>query len=634
MTVAVEYDVHGARTALRRERELRIAYFRPKPKLSVSEWSDRYRILSRNASAEPGKWDTNRAPYQRAILDALSDPSIHWVVFMKPTQVGATEMLTNVTGYFIDQDPSPILVVQPTIEMGRTWSIDRFEPMIRESPRMRKLVRKNMRREKGDTILHKSFPGGQLTITGANSAASLAMRPIRVVLADEVDRYPESAGEEGDPLTLAVRRTATFSWNRKIFVPSTPTVKGASRIEKLFDESTQHRYYVPCPHCHKEQLLKFGGKDESYGLKWEEVPDQPPLKWRVEYLCEHCGALIPETAKSGMLAAGQWRATFPDRTVVGFHLNALYSPWMSWAEIIDEWYKARGNRELLKVFVNTLLAETWEDDSEKADGTVLLSRAEQYEAEVPAYTALLTAGVDTQGDRLECDVWAWGAGEEAALIRHETIWGDPAKNEVWEKLALILQRPWKHEHGSELKVRVACVDSGGHHTDAVYRFCKRRLGLQLWPVKGVGGEGRAPVTPPARKTKAKAKVVTLGTNALKDMLYARVKIDKAGPGCIHLPKGITAAWVAQLTSEVVLHPYVNGRRVRKYELPSHARNEALDCYQYALAALMLLGETTRERLGQMVEDLQPKEQEEEKPPPPPPARKPFMVKRRGWMNDY
>lgn len=616
------------------ERELRAAIFRTPPKLSVSGWSDAFRVIPPGTSANPGRWRTSAAPYQRGIMDALSDPRVQWVVWMKPSQVGATEILTNVSGYFMDQDPSPILVLQPTIELARAWSTDRLDAMLKATPKLRRLRSESRRREKGDTILHKVFPGGHLTAVGSNSASSLAMRPIRVVLADEADRYAKSAGKEGDPLTLAVRRTATF-WNRKIYVPSTPTLKGESTIERLFDESTQHRYYVPCPHCQHYQTLLMGGRDLPYGLRWDEDNTKPVLEWTVEYLCEGCGVLIDERHKPAMLARGEWRATHPERSVVGFHLNALYSPWMRWVELIDEFYKAKGSKEKLQVFVNTLLAETWEDDAEQLDSTVLLSRAEQYAAEVPRYVGMLTAGVDTQGDRLEVDVWGWGKGEEAALIRHETLWGDPGKAEVWDQLAGILQREWLHEGGEKLTIKSCSIDSGGHHTDAVYRFVKRRLGLFLWPIKGVTGAGRAPVTPPSRKSRAKVKIVTLGTDALKDILYARVKIDAAGPGCIHLPSGISPEWVAQLTAERVVTKIEGGKRIRRYVLPSHVRNEALDCYCYALAALLILGPSAREGLGALVDKLQPKEGDP-KPTAAPVVtpRQSFVPRKKGWMTNY
>lgn len=632
--------VTGATRAWRIERELRAAYFQPPPKLSVSEWADKYRVLARDVSANPGQWRTSAAPYQREIMDKLSDPRVQWVVWMKASQLGATEILTNNVGYFMDQDPSPILVVQPTIEMGRSWSTDRLDAMLRDSPRLGRLQRNGPRRERGQTILHRTFPGGHLTIVGSKSAASLAMRPIRIVFADEVDRYARSAGKEGDPLSLAVRRTATF-WNRKVYVPSTPTLKGESRIEQLFDESTQHQYYVPCPHCDHYQLLRKGDRGLPYGLRWDEQHGRPVLDWTVEYLCAGCGALIDERFKPAMLARGEWRATHPERSVIGFHLNALYSPWMRWVEIVDEFYKAKVDREKLKTFVNTLLAETWEEEAEEADGSVLLARAEDYgrdpeerPIEVPAYVAFLTAGVDVQGDRLECDVWAWGRGEESALVRHEVLWGDPAKPEVWEQLVLLLQRPWRHAGGQLLTIRVACVDSGGHHTDAVYRFTRRRLGLLLWPVKGVGGPGRAPVTPPARKSKAKVKLLTIGTDALKDILFARVKVDKAGPGCIHLPAGISPLWVGQLTAERVVKRYENGRPVRRYVLPAHARNEALDMYCYALAGLLSLGEHQREQLGALVEQLARKPDEKAAEAPAPPAREGFVPRKANWMTNY
>ncbi|HEX6925693.1 MAG TPA: terminase gpA endonuclease subunit, partial [Longimicrobiaceae bacterium] len=758
----------------------------PAPRLTVSEWADRYRHLSREASAEPGRWSTARAPYQRGILDAFSDPLIEKVVVMSSAQVGKTEIVNNVVGYFIDKDPAPILVLQPTQQMGEAWSKDRLAPMLRDTPRLRGKVKDPRARDSGNTLLHKalaldtplptpegwttvgevrvgdtlfdergqpcrvtdltpvylgrrcyrvrfsdgeeivadaghlwaverwvvkkrpkphqaivrellttadmvgrvrsgkrfrfavptteplkladarlpvppyalgvwlgdgyshraavvmepadatevlghlraegldatirpvagrgiveillepltrntrrgadgrmiaaedgvrgalrsmdlvsragsgrskkvippaylrasegqrwdllqglmdaggsvtpqgwcrfvtvlpaladgvcellsslgikwsrtdtpaggivlgfqspsqpvfrlarkrerqripttnatrrrivaiepersvpvrcitvdspehlflagrrmvpthnSFPGGHITISGANSAASLASRPIRVVLCDEVDRYPASAGTEGDPVALATKRTATF-WNRKIGEFSTPTVKNFSRIEQSYEQSDRRRYHVPCPHCEHMQVLEW------HNLKWENGDPET-----ASYMCEACGVLIEEQHKGRMLAEGVWVAENPGHRTAGFHLNSLYSPWARWSELVREFLEAKGNPERLKVFVNTVLGQTWEEEGERVNAESLSGRREKYRAVVPDGVGLLVAAVDVQGDRLEVKVKGYGAGEESWVIHHEQLWGDPGRDEVWQMLENVRTRAWE-----------------------------------------------------------------------------------------------------------------------------------------------------------------------------------------------
>src|SRR6185312_1434366 len=324
------HQLCGYHVAIQRERALRGSIFTPPPKYTVSEWADEFRALTSIASAEPGRWRTDRAPYQRGIMDAFCDPSIERVVVMSSAQVGKTEIVLNVIGYFIDQDPAPILVLQPTIEMARAFSKDRLREMLRASSRFAALLPDTGRRDGDDTILHKQFPGGQITMAGANSAAGLASRPIRVVLDDEVDRFPPSAGEEGDPVSLAKKRTLNF-WNRKEGLFSTPTVKGVSRIETAFNGGDRRRYRVPCPHCEALQSLRWANLDFD----------------NAEYVCEKCGACIAETHKPNMLrdramgGLADWVAESATFKTASFHLNALYSPWVSWEYLITEFLEAK-----------------------------------------------------------------------------------------------------------------------------------------------------------------------------------------------------------------------------------------------------------------------------------------------------
>ena len=320
---------------------------KPPPKLTVSEWADMYRQLSSESSAEAGRWSTSRAEYQRGMMDAVSDPMIETVVLMTAAQVGKTELINNVVGFHIHQDPAPMLVVQPTLEMAQTWSKDRLAPAIRDTAVLAERIADPRARDSGNTTLHKVFPGGHVTACGANSPSSLASRPCRVILCDEVDRYPISAGSEGDPVGLAKRRSATF-WNRKIILVSTPTDKGASRIEQAFAESDQRRYFVKCVDCGEHQTLKWSN------VRWEH--DRPATAC---YVCEHCGSLWDDAQRFRAIRYGEWRATAAgDGKTAGFHLSALYSPWTPLEDSVRDFLASKRDPMRLKTWVNTFLGET------------------------------------------------------------------------------------------------------------------------------------------------------------------------------------------------------------------------------------------------------------------------------------
>lgn len=587
--------LEGAAAALASERRLRTQIFRPPPRLTVSEWADRYRMLTAVASAEPGQWRTDRAPYQRAIMDAFSDPLVETVVVMSSAQVGKTEIVLNLIGNFMDQDPSPMLVLQPTLDMAKAFSKDRLREMLRASPRLRGKVKESNRRGSDDTLLHKSFDGGHITMVGANSAAGLASRPIRVVLCDEIDRYPASAGNEGDPVGLARKRTINF-WNRKIGLFSTPTLKGVSRVERAFESSDQRRYYVPCPHCGYMQPFRWPQLDFETASYTCGGPDG-----------EGCGALIPETAKTAMLDAGTWVAEKPGRSIIGFHLNALYSPWAQWPALIAEFREAKQDPELLRVFVNTVLGETWEIDGESVDPASLDARRESYAAEVPMPVGILTAAVDVQKDRLELEVRGWGAGQESWLIQHARIYGDPSRAEVWERLDMQLTRAYRHESGAEIKIRSCCVDSGDQ-TQAVYAFVRPRQRRGVWATKGHSIRGKPLINRPSKTNKYGVRVVPIGTDTAKDVLFARLGMLTPGtPGYMHFPlaqkDGADAEFLAQYAAEKAFIRRVKGIPVREYR-GVRDRNEAIDLGVLSLAALHLLGAGVYDQLGLWVQKVQ------------------------------
>lgn len=558
---------------------------KPPPKLTISEWADEYRQMSPEASAGTGRWHTDNAPYQRAIMDAIGDPHIRMVVFKSSSQVGKTEVLLNVLGYYIDYNPAPILVLQPTVEMGQTFSKDRLAPMIRDTVVLRKKMDAKSRFS-GNTIMQKTFPGGHVTIVGANSPAGLASRPIKIVLADEVDRYPKSAGTEGDPLNLARTRQTTF-WDKKTVLVSTPTIKGDSRIEDAWLESTMEEWTVPCPECGEYQPMVWA----NVVFDREHWP-----RGGVQYRCESCGCIAGEYRWKAQGKKGRYAALHPEREVRGFHLNVLASSFCPWSNIVTEFLSAKealdhGNPELMKVWVNTKLGETWEERGETADDMALLSRREMYPATVPAQVLVLTCGIDVQDDRFELELVGWGVGKESWGIRYQKIYGDPLKPQIWEDLDRFLQTRWRREDGVVLDILAAAMDTGGHHTDAVYRFCLDRFYRHVYAIKGRGGTETPFVSKPSTGNRVGVPLYTIGVDNGKTMVYQRLNVQTEGPNYCHFPlneaAGYDEVYFKGLTAEKQVIRWKKGRPSTAWELkdPNYHRNEPLDCRDYALAAL-------------------------------------------------
>jgi phage terminase large subunit GpA-like protein len=549
--------------------------FLPPPDIKVSDWADEERRLSPEASAEPGQWLTSRAEYQRGIMDAFSDPNVETVVIMSSAQVGKTEILNNVIGYHVSQDPSPMLVVQPTLDMAQTWSKDRLAPMLRDTPILQGLVKDPRARDSGNTTLHKIFPGGHITACGANSPSSLASRPVRLVLCDEVDRYPVSAGSEGDPVSLARKRATTF-WNRKIGMFSTPTNKANSRIETAFEESDKRFFYVPCLHCGHKQTLKWAQ------VRWE--PDQPES---AAYACVECGTLWTDAERVRSIRQGEWVATSTSRRVAGFHLSALYSPWTNLEAGVIEFLEAKKQPATLRVWVNTFLGEAWEEAGEAVDDYAIAEHREDWGEMVPKEVLMLTAGVDVQDDRLEVEIVGWGRDEESWSIDYRTIYGDPSSPAVWSDLDSILAQRFEREDERELVVRAACIDSGGHHTSSVYNYVRPREGKRFFAIKGVGGEGKPLVGKPTRNNIGKIRLFPVGVDSAKDLLFSRMRIKEVGPGYMHFPLSRSDEYFRQLTAEKLVTRYHKGFARREW-VKTRPRNEALDVRVYSMAALGIL----------------------------------------------
>lgn len=517
-------------------------------------------------------------------MDAADEPGVTEVVVMKSAQVGWTECINNSIGRQIHRSPGPMMLMQPTLEMGEAWSKDRFAPMVRDTPCLFERIADPKSRDSGNTLLHKKFAGGHLTIVGANSPSSLASRPIRFLYCDEVDRYPESAGAEGDPIDLARRRTLTFR-NRKVLIGSTPTVKGSSRIEAAFDQSDQRYYFVPCPHC-----------EEFQRLVWSQVRWQEGSPETAGYVCQHCGNILTDIDKPEMLRRGEWRGTKPFNGIAGFHISELYSPWTSWPEMVAAFLRAKKLPETLQTWINTALGETWEERA-AVEASGLMARVESYNAtSLPPGVLFITAGTDVQDDRLETSIYGWGVDEEAWRIEHVVLRGDPGSSALWEEHDEILRRRFTTDDGRELVIEACAVDSGGHFTQQVYAYCARRKRFRIWAIKGVAGVGRL-VWPKkaSRGGKLRVDLWLIGVDTAKDVIFGRLKaVSQPGPGYIHFDANTSKEWFDQLTSEVVGHRVVLGRRIRHYKPKStDARQEALDCTIYAYAAMIGRGGSSR-----------------------------------------
>jgi phage terminase large subunit GpA-like protein len=576
---------------------------RPDPDLTVSEWADRHRMLSGRASAEPGRYRTVRTPYMREIMDRLSpsDPTQR-IVFMKAAQVGATEAGNNWIGFAIHQAPGPMLAVQPTVELAKRNSRQRIDPLIDESPDLRERVKPARSRDAGNTMLSKEFAGGILIMTGANSAVGLRSTPARYIFLDEVDAYPASADEEGDPVTLAEARSLTFAHRRKVLLVSTPTIRGLSRIEREYEASDQRRFFVPCPHCGYAQWLKFDR------LRWQKGRPET-----AEYHCEGCDAAIAEHHKTAMLEGGEWRATATaaDPTTVGYHLSALYSPvgWLSWERIVRAWDAAQGSDEAIKAFRNTILGETWVETGEAPDWQRLYDRRERWTSgTVPAGGLFLTAGADVQKDRIEIDVWAWGRGLESWLVDHVVIEGGPDRHDAWSELTALLDRSWPHERGAHLRIARLAIDTG-YEAPAVYSWSRAQGFAQVSPVKGVEGFNRSsPVSGPTfvdateggKRLRRGARLWTVAVSTFKAETYRLLRLarpteeemaDGAAfpPGSVHLPHWVENEWLKQFVAEQLVTVRTKRGFARLEWQKLRERNEALDCRVYARAAAWIAG---------------------------------------------
>jgi phage terminase large subunit GpA-like protein len=608
----------------------------PPPKESLSTWADRNRVLSAESSAEPGRWRTKRAEYLRGIMDAFTDPAVKVIVVRKAAQVGYTEVLNNAIGYHIDRDPATVLLIQPTVKMAETWSKKRLAPMLRDTPCLQGKVKDPKSRDSDNTILEKGYPGGYIAIVGANTPNDLASRPMRVVIADEVDKYPPSAGGFGDPLTLAATRQRNF-WNRKMLIGSTPGEARTSTVHRWFLRGDQRRFMVPCPHCGHRQALVWGQIDWHKDVATDGTRIHRPET--SVYLCEdsECGTAWSDAERWRAISEGEWAATAPFDGIASFDLPGWLSPWLTLKEIVEQFLAAKDYAPLLRTWINEVKGEPWEERGESTNATALSERLEAYDGDtLPEAVRLVTAGVDTHGDRLEVSFVGWGEGEEAWVIGHELILGDPGTLVPWNDLDRRLREAVFHtESGRPMRVRATCIDSGGHHGGMVLGFARTRAARRIYAIKGVGNDhrGSKPIWAKALLGTKNAgdKLWAVGVDTAKDDLAARLRIvpgEGPTPRAVHFPMaGLPVGYFEQLTAEqVVTEINAEGRRVRKWKLkPGQERNEALDCFNYAQAAMLSLGVRLMPgpvRTAVLVAEPANDEPEEAEASPEPPAETP------------
>jgi len=565
------------------------AAFLPPKKLTLSAWADQYAYLSVESSAEGGRWRT--LPYQKGIMDAVTDPDIEQITVMKSARVGYSKILNHIIAYHIHNDPCPIMIVQPTIEDATGYSKEEVAPFLRDTPCLQGLVSDAKAKDGQNTLLQKIFPGGNLTLVGANSPRGFRRVSRRIVLFDETDGYPASAGTEGDQIKLGIKRTEFFA-NRKIVAGSTPTVKDFSRIEKLFKQTDQRRYYVPCCNCNHMQYLRWAN--------FECFENDPST---TIYKCEKCNYHIPHSKKRWMVERGEWRATAPyNGKHAGFHIWAAYSysPNATWQNLMEEYLACKNDQEQLKTFINVTLGEVYEDEyhtKASADGLSKRAAEEKYKEGVPPKEVLiLTLGVDVQDDRLSMSVIGFGRNEEMYLIDRKVIYGSPARADLWKQLDEVLQGKYTNEDGKELKIDTAAIDTGGHYTQETYQYVRERKQLGIIGIKGMGQKGKPALGKPSKVDinfsgkvlKRGFELFPVGVDTIKTTLHNKLKDAEVGQGYIHFYPTTKASYFEELTAERQILKYKNGYQERVWVKKNNQANEALDEMVYAYASFQRL----------------------------------------------
>lgn len=555
---------------------LRAKLLKPPPVLSLSEWADTYRVLGPEESSEPGKWRTDRTPYLKEVMNSISDPDVRSIVVMSSARVGKTSCLSNAIGYFIHQDPAPMLVVYPTVELCKAYSKEQLAPMLRNTPALHGVVAEAKSRDSGNAIQLKVFPGGYIALAGANSPNGLSSRTVRVVLIDETDKVVASAGDFGSPIELAKKRTTTYPGRFKWILMSTPGTKGESAIEDEFNAGDQRRYFITCPHC---QVSDY--------LRWPQVVWPVGKPEEAVYKCPHCSGTWGDAEKPALLAAGRW---VPSKVAAipgtrSYHIWEAYSPWVNFSAMAQAFVtKERQGPESLKTFIQESLGETWDPNAgtdAKAEGLLARARACPHSyGIVPLDAGVLVGSADVQDESIHIAIQAVMPGGRTHVVAHEVIQGNPGQPSTWDRVQGYITQPWRREDGVDMGVAKFCVDSGGHYTKEVMSFVNRRLlaGI-IVPTKG----SSTAIPGTIKLSKKKSKLVLVDTIQIKDSMYADLRIETVGAtGHQSFYSDIDPAFFQELMSER------KSKKTRRYEVyPAGSPNEACDLMALCRVALRL-----------------------------------------------
>lgn len=570
-----------------------LSSFKPKSILTVSEWADRHRVLTTETSSVPGNWRTSFTPYLREPMDTCGGVEYKHVVLMFASQTAKSECINNVAAYFIDQEPSPQMLVQPTLQTAKEYSQIRIGPMIKACPVLADKVidEDNAKKSTKDkpSMYFKPYPGGYLVMAGSNSPASLASKPIRILLRDEIDRFPDSIPGEGSPLDLSEQRTRTF-FNKKIVDSSTPLIKGESKIEAIFLQSDQRHYFVPCPHCAYEQELLWEN------VHWDKEGSDLERSKTAVIACTSCGEVMKREgrADSNWIGQGHWRKT-AESDIAGFYLSALYSPLISLSEMVLIYLKAMHSRDEDKkqTFYNLMLGLPYEKNKQptKEYEDLYEKRREPYSAEIPNEVCLLTVGVDVQHDRLEAEVVGWGSGWESWGIEYRIFMGRPeAGSPVWNDLDDWLQKLRCYAEGGELPVSAAFIDSSdGNFSEDIYKFTKARESRRVFSIKGHSRHGSPYISKPSKVGRVNAALFNIYTHAGKSKIIHRINEEQIGPGYCHFPDNVERGYDEDYFKGLMSEKYVVKAAGETGEwVKVRKRNEPFDIRNYAQAAAELI----------------------------------------------
>lgn len=572
--------------------------FKPPERLTVSQWADKNRRLSTESSAEVGQWRTSRTPYMKEPLDCFTDPKVKHIVIVASSQVGKSEAINNMIGYIIDQDPGSILFIQPTTIDAKEYSKMRIAPMIRDTKCLKVKVADPKSRDSANTVLQKAYPGGILTMIGSTEAHALASKPIRYLFGDERDRWATSAGDEGDPWDLATARQITF-YNAKSVEVSTPTIKGKSAIATAYGKGTMERWKTQCPHCGEYSEIVF--ENIRYEYDTTIVGEEKTYNIReIWYVCPVCGGVSTEQEIKAQ--PSKWVADNPEALINhatrSFWISSWVSPWASWESTLLKYLQALGNTKKMQVVYNTRFGMLWEDRGDLEGEENVLSRREEYKAELPDGVLMLTMGVDTQDDRFEYEVVGYGHLGETWAIKKGVIMGRPDSDESWQQLDDVMNHVFRFENKIGLRISMTFVDEGGHFTQEIRKRCQERLRKKCFAIKGRGGSDIPYTSPPKKqkiiirgKTIGDCWVYAVGVDAGKQLIMDDIRVQTPGPRYCHFPlrDDYGEAFFKGYLSERLVYNDKSKKNPWQWEkIPGHERNEPLDCRNYANAAAKVL----------------------------------------------